>query len=271
MIKKIEAKSLVVKSNLPAADYVINPYLGCTHGCIYCYAVFMKRFYKIENKWGEFVFEKNCNTCAYSSKLDNKVVLMSSVTDPYQGCEKYSKKTRGILKDFIETSVNLEILTKSDLVIRDIDIIRKISNAKVGISISSNDNMVLKIFEPRASSYEQRINALQVIRDNNIQNYLFISPILPFITNWKKIIDDNIDKTDLFMFENLNCMPSNKEKLLHTYEDYYPAYFKDFEKIVTNKIENTKYWNNIQEKIEQYCNNKNIKYIIFFNHTKEKK
>ncbi|MFV0499959.1 MAG: hypothetical protein ACK5NF_08085 [Bacilli bacterium] len=102
-MKEIEAKQLVVKSQLPATDYVINPYVGCTHGCKYCYADFMKRFYKIDKEWGKFVYLKKSKNNIYSKKLENKIVLLSSVTDPYQPIEKKYNK-------FLKYLMNLLIL-----------------------------------------------------------------------------------------------------------------------------------------------------------------
>jgi DNA repair photolyase len=84
-IREIKAKSIIAKSNLPATEYVINPYVGCNHACLYCYARFMKRFTGHVENWGEFVDVK-INAAdlipAETDKYKNKSIFLSSVTDP---------------------------------------------------------------------------------------------------------------------------------------------------------------------------------------------
>ena len=120
-LTKINADSVLVKSKLPASDYVANPYTGCTHDCKYCYASFMKRFTGHSEDWGTFVDIKEYSSTKLPKNLENKTVLLSSVTDPYQGIEGNFHKSREILKLLGNTGANVEILTKSDLVIKDID------------------------------------------------------------------------------------------------------------------------------------------------------
>ena len=81
VVKEIEVKDLVTKSNLPVSDYVINPYVGCPHGCKYCYASFMKRFTNHKEDWGTFIDIKRCSKKLSKKKLEHKRVFLSSVTD----------------------------------------------------------------------------------------------------------------------------------------------------------------------------------------------
>ena len=132
-----EAKSIVTKSNIPGIDYVINPYIGCQHGCIYCYAEFMKRFtdHKGEN-WGDFLDIKNYSIEKIQpEKYDGKTILLSSVTDPYIPLELKYKKTRMILEHLIGTKAKISILTKSKFAKRDIDIFKKFDNLEFGICL----------------------------------------------------------------------------------------------------------------------------------------
>ena len=160
-IKEINAKTILTKSNLPEADYVINPYIGCSHGCIYCYANFMKRFTNHKEPWGEFVDIKiNAAELIPNKDLSNKTVVISSVTDPYNSLEKKYKLTRNILEKLIPLNPNLNILTKSNLIIRDIDLIKQFKNCSVSISFSSLDENIQKEIEPKASSPKEKIFAL---------------------------------------------------------------------------------------------------------------
>ena len=141
-IKKIRAKSILNKSKLPKSDYAINPYSGCSFGCSYCYADFTKRFTGHSNdNWGKYVDVKinapellDKELSLLIKRIENKrekegvVILLSSVTDPYQGIEAKYKITRKCLRiasKLNETNsklVNWSILTKSPLVTRDIDL-----------------------------------------------------------------------------------------------------------------------------------------------------
>ena len=102
--KEIQVKDYLTKSNLPASDYVINPYVGCPHGCKYCYASFMKRFTGHKEEWGTFIDIKKCNKEINIKKLENKTVFLSSVTDCYNKFEEKYKLTRKILKQLVNAN-----------------------------------------------------------------------------------------------------------------------------------------------------------------------
>lgn len=145
-MKKIKAKNIITKSNLPWIDYVINPYVWCTHWCIYCYADFMKRFYEIQEKWWSFVYPKDFVMPEIWKKYDNKSILISSVTDAYQPCEKKYKKMRWILWTFQNSKAKIQILTKSDLILRDIDLLKNVENIEVWLSIWHLSNSLKKTY-----------------------------------------------------------------------------------------------------------------------------
>ncbi|MFW9952079.1 MAG: radical SAM protein, partial [Candidatus Thorarchaeota archaeon] len=134
-----EAKTIITKSNIPEVDFVINPYIGCQHGCIYCYAEFMIRFTNHKgDKWGNFLDVKKFDFDKIKpNKYNDKRILLSSVTDPYIPLELKYENTKKILKSLIGTNAHISILTKSKFVTRDIDLFKKFQNIEVGISIST--------------------------------------------------------------------------------------------------------------------------------------
>jgi len=146
-----ESKSIITKSSIPSIDYVINPYIGCQHGCIYCYAEFMIRFTNHKgDKWGEFLDIKTFNPSQIKpQRYDGKRILLSSVTDPYLPLERKYLNTRRILESLVGTSAEISVLTKSKLVIRDIDLFKKFKNIEVGISISTLNEDFARIIEER--------------------------------------------------------------------------------------------------------------------------
>ena len=109
LVKEIIVNNYVTKSNLPFCDYVINPYVGCTHGCKYCYASFMKRFTGHTEEWGSFVDVKLCEKPLSKKKLTGKAVFLSSVTDPYNALEKKYMVTRNILEELTEIDSRIYI------------------------------------------------------------------------------------------------------------------------------------------------------------------
>lgn len=116
-IQEVITNSYLSVSKLPDADYVINPYIGCPHKCIYCYAEFMKRFtnHSSEN-WGDFVDIKRCKKKINLNRINNSAtILIGSVTDAYNPLEKEYEITRKILEELISCQAHIEILTKSDL------------------------------------------------------------------------------------------------------------------------------------------------------------
>ncbi|WP_026748309.1 radical SAM protein [Leptotrichia trevisanii] len=271
IIKETVSKNIITKSKLPATDYVINNYVGCNHGCIYCYAEFMKRFTNHTEKWGEFLDVKKFNEekfVKYLKKINSdKKILMSSVTDPYNPYEIKYKSTRNILKLFIQANnehIHLEILTKSLLIFRDIDLLKKIKNITVGISLNTlNDNLRRQI-EPCAGSIKSRIEILKKLKGENIPVYLFISPIFPMLTQLEEIIATCKDTVDFIYFENLNLRGRYKKIILDFISKNFPEYNQLYQDIYTkNKKE---YWYLLMEDINRLCEIYDIKYKTFFFH-----
>ena len=137
-INEITVNDYLTKSNLPSSDYVINPYVGCPHGCKYCYASFMKRFTGHKEDWGKFADIKKCDKKINFKKISGKNVFLSSVTDCYNQYEEKHLITRNILEQLVCSDCNLSISTKSKLILRDIDLLKKIKNVTVSMSINTS-------------------------------------------------------------------------------------------------------------------------------------
>lgn len=123
IVKVIPVKDVMTKSNLPVSDYSVNPYVGCEHGCKYCYASFMKRFTGHTEEWGSFVDVKDWGVIKNPEKFRGKELFFGSVTDPYQPLEEKFGCTRTLLEQLKGCGAKLSIATKSDLVLRDLDLI----------------------------------------------------------------------------------------------------------------------------------------------------
>jgi len=264
-IKKIKTKSIITKSNLPEADFVINPYIGCQHSCVYCYADFMKRFTGHNSEeWGSFVDVKinAAETINFSKVSSNDLILIGSVTDPYQPIEGKYQITRNCLEALLEYQPRIEILTKSPLILRDIDLLKKFKNLRVGISIGILDENYSKELEPCVASPQKRIEALKNLSKSGIETYLFISPIFPEISEVYNLIEGVKDFVGEIMFENLNIRANNRQKILKFINHHRP----ELEEFYRSLPKNRYYWEKLKKEIMEYCDNKGIKFKIFFYH-----
>lgn len=259
-----EAKSIITKSNLPSIDYVINPYTGCQHGCIYCYAEFMIRFTGHKgDKWGKFLDIKTFDSSKIKpQKYDGKRILISSVTDPYIPLELKFQNTQKILESLIGTKAEIIILTKSKFVERDIDLFKNFENAEVGISISTLDEKFAKIIEPGASKPSDRLDVVKNLNENGVKTYVFISPFFPGITDFREIIENSLDFIDYYMFENLNFRPHNVPRIFKLIKENYPELFPLYQEF---KKDQTR-WDLIEDEIRSYCKNRDLTYRIEFHH-----
>lgn len=199
-IKESTASSGLVKSKLPDADYVINPYTGCEFGCSYCYASFMGRFVKepIEN-WGNYVYAKmniaevvEKELASWSPERRRASILLSSVTDPYQGADHKLQLTRRVLEVLVKAEYPgpVGILTKSPLVIRDVDLLKRLPCAEVGLTITTTDDKVSRFLEVRAPLASTRIDTLRRLNEAGISTYAFVGPLLPHFRYEPQLLDD---------------------------------------------------------------------------------
>ncbi|HEC86287.1 MAG TPA: radical SAM protein [Thermoplasmatales archaeon] len=205
----LKVKKAFTPTKIPGADYVINQYIGCEHACKYCYAKFMCKWYN-HRKWGSWVIVKENMPELVKKESVKGEVYMSSVSDPYQPIEKELEITRKILEN-MNKSIKLGILTKSDLVLRDIEIFKEFKDIEVGLSINSFEGSMKKEVEPFSPSNKKRTNALKTLHEKGIKNYAFISPIIPHLTDVEELVKETKSFTDFYWFEFLNLKASGKE------------------------------------------------------------
>jgi len=188
-IAEVTSKSIITKSKLPDADYVVNPYIGCSFACCYCYASFMGRVVgePIE-AWGRYVYIKtnavelfDKELAKFSSKARQGSLLLSSVTDAWQGPEKKYRLAHGILNILARERYpgRVSLLTKSPLIIEDIEIIGRLLAPDVGVTLTSTDEVISHIFEAQAPLPSTRLDILKRFNQAGIPTYAFVGPLLP--------------------------------------------------------------------------------------------
>ncbi len=268
IVKETMTHDYLTKSKLPSADYVINPYVGCTHGCKYCYASFMKRFTNHKEEWGKFVDVKRCDKKINTEKLKGKTVFLSSVTDCYNHLEEKYELTRKILTELKDVDCTINISTKSKLILRDLDLLKQCKNLIVSMSINTLDENFRKDMD-HASTIQERLKTLEILHQNGIYTVLFLSPIFPYITDWKAIIEVSKDYIDEYWFENLNLRGSYKTYILNYIKEHYQEYYEAYQTIYDKK--DKEYWRHLSLDIEAYCNKNHIQYSNYFYHEEIRK
>ena len=214
---------------------------------------------------GDFIDVKRCKNKINLKKIENKSVFLSSVTDCYNQYEENYKLTRSILEQLINCKCYLSISTKSKLILRDLDLLKQIKNLTVSVSINTLNEEFRKDMD-NASTIKERLNTLKILHDNGIYTVLFMSPIFPYITRWKEIIEESKKYIDEFWFENLNLRGQYKTYILNYIKEKYPEYYDNYINIYVKKKKD--YWINLSKEIDNYCQLNNITYKNYFYHNK---
>jgi DNA repair photolyase len=194
IVKEVHAKNILSKSKV--FDYTVNPYIGCEHGCTYCYARFIKRFTGHHEDWGRFVDVKTNAGDLLRREIRGKEahrVWISGLCDPYQPLEKDYKVTRACLEILTEHDWPVTIQTKSPIVTRDLDLLKRLRDVEVGFTITTASENIREIFEPNAPTIKERIETLKKLHSEGIKTFAMIAPLLPEAEDLVAQLTGNID------------------------------------------------------------------------------
>ena len=259
VIREIQVKGIITKTDIPVCDYAVNPYVGCSHGCRYCYASFMKRFSKHSEPWGEFLDVKYWPQIRNPEKYSGKEFFFGTVTDPYNPQEEKYRRTRSLLEELSGSNVKITIQTKSDLVLRDLDLIRAFPEARVGFSINTLDEEFRSDMD-MAVSIERRLQAMKALHDAGVRTTCFISPIFPGLTDVFSIIERVEGICQLVWLENLNLRGGYKAEILDYIERKHPELLPLYKSIYNEG--DCSYWENLDKNLRIYTSEKGLKYLI---------
>ena len=258
IVKNVDVKGILTKSNLPVSDYSVNPYTGCAHGCKYCYASFMKRFSRHTEPWGGFVDVKHWPDIKNPRKYAGKELFIGSVTDPYQPSEETYGRTRALLEQMLESGCSISIATKSDLILRDLDLIKAFPHARVAWSVNTLDETFRKDMD-HAASIERRLAAMKTFHDAGVRTTCFISPIFPGITDSSAIILRAKKQCNLIWLENLNLRGSYKPVLLDYIAEKHPELVPLYQSIYQNGDRG--YWAWLDEEMRRFTAAEGLLYV----------
>jgi DNA repair photolyase len=267
-INIIQVKSILQKSGIPGVAYVINPYTGCVHGCVYCYARFMKRFTGHTEKWGTFLDVKENAPELLQKQLQRQGMLfkdevfLSSVTDPYLPAETKFQLTRKILEILLEYQVPISILTKSDLVLRDLDLFKQFERCSVGLSLMTCDDEIARIFEPYATPPTRRLQAFQTLKEHGIATYAFVSPYLPRLSAIEQIMQALAGLVNEVGVEAINTRGANWYGVAETLAHHYPHLLSGYKELARDES----YWQTIEGHARHLAAQLQIPFMGFYRH-----
>jgi DNA repair photolyase len=265
-IGETTCKNILNKSGIKGVDYAINPYIGCGHACRYCYARFMTRWYHQGEKWGCFVDVKSNAVERLRAEAPRKmlgVILLSSVTDPYQPAEGKYEVTRSILRVLREYDFPVQILTKSSLILRDLDVITELHEVEVGITLTCMNDSVRRVFEPGASTIIERLDALKKLSEVGVATYAFLGPLLPYLCEERleELLNILADRVNRVLVDRLNIKAGNWEPIKNSLDRFYPKLKQNFQ---AASLENSKYYDSLRGKMRVLLNNRVIPFNILF-------
>jgi len=254
-IKEINAKTILRKykkiDSWFISKYGMNLYRGCLHNCFYCDGRSEK--YKVDGEFGEEVSVKINAIEVLKKELEYKhkheslkncyIMIGGGVGDSYQPIEKRYRLTKKTLELLYEKKLPISILTKSTLVKRDIELIKKINNknkAIVSFSFSSTNDRISSIFEPGVSLPSERLETIEYFKTEGISCGMFLLPVIPFITDKIEIIEETIKQAkkvgiDFIIFGGMTLKEGRqKNYFLDSIKQFYPNLYTDFCNIYKN-------------------------------------
>jgi len=235
------------KSDGFSAVYTLNPYKGCEHACQYCYVLSEK--YVPYKKKEEFFYkiQSKTNAAFLLNELLKKIpqdalIMLGSACDPYQPAERKYKNTRNILEVIYRYKNPVHIMTKSDLILQDIDILSKISAASflaISFSVISTDEES-SLFEPRAPKPSKRFKAMEILSSKGIRCGVAISPLCPYIVKEKTVKDiilrANLSGAKYVFSDDLRLRDVNKERFFAFIKKFYPKLSARYEIIYSKRV-----------------------------------
>lgn len=212
----------------------MNIYRGCTHGCIYCDS--RSDCYNMDHDFEDVLVKQNAPALlekALASKRRRMMVGMGSMADPYMHCEKQLRHTRKCLEIVDRYAYGFTLITKSDLVLRDIDLIKSInskSKAVVQMTLTTFDESLCHILEPNVATTKQRFAALMKLKEAGIPTVVWLCPILPFINdteeNLRGILDYCVQAgvKGIICFDmGLTLRSGNREYFYKKLDEHFPG------------------------------------------------
>lgn len=247
--------------SLEDLNYQVDPYIGCEHFCHYCYVLD-----EAETDWKNEILMHADIAERLKSELSDippQRIYMGWHTDPYQPCEKESRQTRSVLETIVAHGSSVSLLTKSNLVLRDLDLLKKMERPSVSMSVAFDDDHLRQLFEYNTIPTEARIDALAQIKRQGIMTAALICPVIPFITNVHSLVAMLAPHTDKIWIYGLSVLDQNSrgwQNVKEILEHHLPGLRKKVEAAVLSKENN--YWSQIRKELQTMATDQGLNLSI---------
>lgn len=249
--RRVEYFELITRKYLTKCDtprmpfrWTINPYRGCEFGCKYCYARYAHEFMELRDPmdFERKIYVKHFDPAAFRQELDHlpldETLALGTATDPYQPAERRYGHTRGILEVFAKTAgFRLGITTKSDLITRDIDLLKEVARrhyVSIHMTVTTMDRELARLIEPLAPRPDLRINAVRKLSRAGLRTRVSVSPVMPLINDTELSIDAVAQAAARagakgFWWNILFLKPCSKQVFLPFIEEKFPALLRRYQ------------------------------------------
>ncbi len=249
-VRRCSSRQILQPCSLEMFAYQLDPYIGCEHHCYYCYTLNQT---EIDSAEEILMHHDIADQLSHElSALEPQTIYIGMNTDPYQPSEAIYQQTRQALELLAQQNFSVCILTKSDLVARDIDLLASMTGSSVGISIAFQDDHIRRLFEANAPPNERRIEALKKLKDAGLETYTLISPVMPFITDVESLIEMTAPYADTIWIYSLSIEGEgdrNWQNVRGILEHHFPEVTGQYRQIAFSS--DHPYWAELQRKLEK--------------------
>ncbi len=256
VVRETRCKTILNRTSI--SDYSLNCYTGCSHGCVYCYARFMQRFHPHPEPWGRFVDVKVNAAEALARQLRRRApgdVFVSSACDGWQPIEAERALTRRCCQLLLEQGFQVNVLTKSALVLRDFDVLSR-GRARIGVTVTTLDERLRKLWEPRASSVEERLRVIAEAKRAGFRTAVMFGPLLPFFSDDGRSIYRLLQRAadldvDHVWVDALNPRPNVWVSVAGLLRERFPDLCERYRRILFDKSTRGRYLAQLRERVER--------------------
>jgi DNA repair photolyase len=250
-------RPILLPCGLEDFAYQVDTYVGCGHYCYYCYVL-----PQAETDWSKEILIYEDIVDQLNQELDEippQKIYLGYHTDPYQPCEAQYNQTRKVLELFLKKGFSVSILTKSDLVVRDIDILKEMNDAAVSVSVAFNDNQTRRLFEANTVATGGRIEALRQLKEAGVRTGALLCPVIPYITDAVKLIDMLEPYADVTWIYGLSVIERSDQNWLNTRKilnNQFPDVMEQVESAIFSKSHS--YWAKLRDELMALTNDRQL-------------
>lgn len=256
IIRETVCKTILNRSAL--GGYSLNCYTGCGHACVYCYARFMQRFHPHDEPWGAFVDVKINAVEVLKRQLRRAVpdsVFMCSACDGWQPVEAKYRLTRRSAELLLERGFSLRILTKSGLILRDLDLFAG-HDVSVGVTITTPDDRLARLWEPGCTPSATRWQVIDEARRRGLSTSVMFGPLLPLLSDGPAEIESLLraaaeHDVDKIWVDAMNPRPHVWPAVAELLRQHFPHLRSEYQKILFHRPTREAYLAELQNRVDE--------------------